>query len=184
MYVIIKIMKVFDYYFHYKYVLRFLLLEKIGKSYINTYKFPRIYKLNTFFVIKDLVDFENLKSSNYFFFFKYFFGKKAFFLNYSSVFSLNVLYHNFNVQLNFVKKDIYFYLNFLFNDILPFCNNRYLIINSENRNYVLYIINDMNFFLEKKTHVGFFNLNNSLNIKFFCFGNRIDKTILLSLLKF
>src|SRR5579884_2253667 len=120
-------MKISDYYFHYKNVVRFLLLEKMGSYYKNTYSFPKIYKLNSFFVIKNLVDFENLKSSNYFFFFKFFFGKNAFFVNYTSRFSLNVLYHNFNIQLIIAKKDLYIFINFLFNDILPYCNKRYLI---------------------------------------------------------
>ena len=61
-------MVIFDYYFHYKYVLRYLLLEKLGMYYKNTYFYPEIYKLKNFFVIKNLVDLESLKSSNYFFF--------------------------------------------------------------------------------------------------------------------
>ena len=132
MYDLIIIMKIFDYYFHYKYVSRFLLLEKIGVINKNTYTFPKIVKLNNFFVIKNLVDFENLKSSNYFFFFKYFFGKKANFVNYKTRFSLNVLYHSFMIQLIIAKKNIYIFLNFLFNDILPFCNKRYIILNFKN----------------------------------------------------
>lgn len=69
-------MKISDYYFHYKYISRFLLLEKIGSYYYNTYTFTKIEKLNIFFVIKNLVDFENLKSSNYFFFLNIFLEKK------------------------------------------------------------------------------------------------------------
>lgn len=166
-------MKIVDYFFYYKYLLRFLLLEKLGIIYKNTYIFPKIYKLNNYFVIKDLVDFENLKSSNYFFFLKYFFGKKAFFLNYKTRFSLNVLYHSFYIKLIIAKKALYIFINFLFNDILPFCNKRYIIINL--KNYITYKILDMNIFLEKKTHVGFFNLKDPLNMKFYSYGSKIEK---------
>jgi hypothetical protein len=176
------IMKISDYYFHYKYVLRFLLLEKIGEFYKNTNTFPKILKLNIYFVIKDLVDFENLKSSNYFFFFKYFFGKKAKFLNYNTRFSLNVLYHSFYIQLFFTKKYLYIFINFLFNDILPFCNKRYMRVKFKNS--INFKILDMNIFLEKKTHVGFFNLKEPLNMKFLSHASEIEKNNLYNLLKF
>jgi len=176
-------MKIFDYYFHYKYILRYLLLEKLGSYYKNTYLFPEIYKLKSFFVIKDLVDFENLKSSNYFFFFKYFFGRRAYCMNYKTKFSLNVLYHSFNIQLIIAKKDLYIFLNFLFNDVLPFCKKRFSILKGKRYNYITYIIKDMNIFLEKKTHIGFFYLNDHLNLKFYCLGKRKEKKKLLNLLK-
>jgi hypothetical protein len=92
-------MRQLDFYFHYKHILRFLLLQKLGYKYIHSYNVPKILKIKIYFSIKDLVDFDHLKGSNYFFFFKYFFGKKAFFVNYKSLFSLNVLYHNFEIQL-------------------------------------------------------------------------------------
>jgi hypothetical protein len=176
------IMKIFDYFFHYKYVLRFLFLEKQGVLSKNTYTLPKISQLHNFFVIKDLVDFENLKSSNYFFFFKYFFGKKAFFINYKTRFSLNVLYHSFYINLIIAKKDLYIFINFLFNDILPFCNKRYLKFNS--RKYISFKILDMNIFLEKKTHIGFFFLKEPLYMKFFFSGLEIEKKNLFNLLKF
>jgi hypothetical protein len=176
------IMKIFDFYFHYKYISRFLLLEKIGGFYKNTYTFPKIINLNTYFIIKNLVDFQNLKSSNYYFFFKYFFGKKAKFVNYKTRFALNVLYHNFYIQLIFAKKDLYIFINFLFNDILPFCNKRYIIINFKNS--INFKILDMNIFLEKKTHVGFFNLKEPLNMRFLSYGSKIEKRNLYYLLKF
>jgi hypothetical protein len=176
------IMKIFNYYFHYKYVVRFLLLQKLGIFFKNTYNFPKIFQLKNYFVIKDLVDFENLKSSNYFFFFKYFFGKKAFFVNYKTRFSLNVLYHSFNIQLIIAKKDLYIFINFLFNDILPFCNKRYIIFNSKNN--ISFRILDMNIFLEKKTHVGFFFLKESLNMKFYFYGLKLEKKKLFNMFKF
>lgn len=175
-------MKTFDYYFHYKYVLRFLLIQKCGLNYKNIYLIPKLYKLNTFFVIKNLIEFDDLRCSNYYFFFKHFFGRKANFVNYNSKFSLNVLYHSFNIQLIIVKQDIYFFINFLFNDILPYCQQRYNVLRF--KNYITYVILDMNIFLEKKTHIGFFNLKNSLNMQFFCNGNKLEKLKLLILLKF
>jgi hypothetical protein len=176
------IMKICNYYFHYKNILRFLLLEKLGIISKNTYTFPKISILKNYFVIKDLVDFENLKSSNYFFFFKYYFGKKAFFLNYNTRFSLNVLYHSFYIQLIIAKKDLYIFINFLFNDILPFCNKRYIIFNSKND--ISFKILDMNIFLEKKTHVGFFFLKEPFNMKFCFLGLQFEKQKLFNLLKF
>lgn len=139
--------------------------------------------MNSFFIIKNLVELENLKNSNYFFFFKYYYGRRAYCVNYTTRFSLNVLYHSFNIQLIISKKDLLIFINFLFNDILPFCHKRYSIIKSNNYDHITYKINDMNIFLEKKTHVGFFNLNDSLYIQFYCSGKGIENKNLLHLLK-
>lgn len=171
-------MRQLDFKFHHKYVLRFLLLQKLGYKYIHPYNIPNLSKIKMYFSVKDLVDFDHIKGSNYYFFFKYFFGKKASFVNYTSSFSLNVLYHSFEIQLIFRKHDIYLCFDFLFNDILPFCNNQYAFFNARQKHYVSYTIYDMNIFLERKTHVGFFNLKDNLSFKFYSTKSAKEKTFL------
>jgi hypothetical protein len=176
-------MKNLDFYFHYKYVLRLLLVQKLGYIYKHPYFIPKVTEINMFFSIKDLVDYDHLKGSNFFFFFKYFFGKNAFFFNYFSRFSLNVLYHNFEILLKLKKKDMYYCFSFLLYDILPFCKKQYYILNLQKKNYIKYKIFDMNIFLEKKTHIGFFNLKDGLNLKFYSSGIYNEKTFLFQMFK-
>jgi hypothetical protein len=179
---IINVMKKLDYYFHYKFVLRFLLIEKLNYTYINSYIIPDLKKIKIYFSIKNLIDFNDLRSSNFHFLFRFFFGKKAIFVRYSTIFSLNVLYYNFIIQSIFLKKDMFFPIYFFFNDIIPYCNNRYFLLKRDN--LVMYTIFDMNIFLEKKTNLWFFNLKNDLNIQFLSSGVDIEKDYLFLLFKF
>lgn len=52
------------------------------------------------------------------------------------------------------------------------------------KNTINFKILDMNIFLEKKTHVGFFNLKESLNMSFLSYGSKIEKRNLYNILKF
>jgi hypothetical protein len=171
-----------DFYFHYKNVLRFLLIQKIG--YKNTHLVPELTKIKIYFSVKNLIDLDDLRGSNFFFFLKFFLGRRSFFTNYSTKFSLNVLYHNFNIQTIIKKREMYFVLNFFFYDLVPFSRKSYSIFNPRKSNSITYIFKDMNIFLEKKTHTGFLNLKNNLNIRFFNSGYYYDKKWLFKLFKF
>jgi hypothetical protein len=110
-------MKRIDFYFYYKHVLRFLLIQKLGLFQLNVYTIPNISSVQLYFSVKNLIDLEDLKCSNFFFFFQFFFGKRAFFTNFSSRFSLNILYHNFNINLLLKKRECFFCLNFILNEL-------------------------------------------------------------------
>jgi hypothetical protein len=171
-----------DLFFHYKYVCRFLLIQKIGYLTLSTHHISEIAKVVAFFSVKDLVDLEDLRNSNYFFLLKFYFGRRAFVLNYKTEFSLNVLYHSFMVQFVSRGNNVYFPIIFILNDF-KFClsNKSFKIFRSKNT--LSFKVLDMNIFLERKTNVGFFNLKDKLNIKFFCSGLRLQGKYLFCLLK-
>jgi len=106
-----------DFCFYYTYVVRFILfLKKSRRKYYFT-DVLEIKKSVVFFNLQNIIDLSNLSISNYFFFFKYFFGKIPFFSSYKYTFKLNVSYYNFTILYNFKKKEIYYVLYFFINDI-------------------------------------------------------------------
>jgi hypothetical protein len=107
----------FDFFFYYKYVIRFILFLKKSKTNFKSTNILKLEKVIVFFDLKNIIDINNLSISNYYFFFKYFFGKIPFFYNYKYVFKLNVNYYNFFIMYNFKKKEIYYILYFFINDI-------------------------------------------------------------------
>jgi len=154
-----------DLFFYYKYIVRFFFYNKSSYlSNLNCFLIPKFWKVHLFFEILDLIDLDDPKIFNYFYLFRFFFGKKAFYSRYSTRFSLNVLYHNFLVNLVFTKKEIYFCINFFVNEIFPYLNKKNLNINFSSNEVVIY---DMAIFLEKKTNIGLFSLRDSLNVTFF-----------------
>jgi len=70
-----------DFYFHYKNVLRFLFVQKLGTITINTHRIPELTKIKIYFSVKNLVDLDDLRGSNFFFFLVFFWGKIFFLLN-------------------------------------------------------------------------------------------------------
>ena len=77
---------------------------------------------------------------------------------------------------------MFFPINFLINDIMPVINREFLHVKFF-KNCVKFSILDMNIFLEKKNAVGFFNLKEPLNYKFFFFGINFSGEYLLLVLK-
>jgi hypothetical protein len=171
-----------DLSFHYKNVCRFLLIQKIGYLTLSTHLVSEIAKVVVFFSVKDLVDFEDLRDSNYFFLLKFYFGRRAFVLNYRTEFSLNILYHSFIIQFISKGADVYFPINFILNDF-KFCLTKKSFDISRHRKTLRFKVLDMNIFLERKTNVGFFNLKDKLNLRFFCSGPRLQGKYLFDLLK-
>lgn len=155
----------FDFFFYYKYVIRFILFLKKSKTNFKSTNILKLEKVIVFFDLKNIIDINNLSISNYYFFFKYFFGKIPFFYNYKYVFKLNVNYYNFFIMYNFKKKEIYYILYFFINDIY-FNISKNLINVNKIDNYWNFIINDMNFFIEKKNSIGFFYLKDNVNFRF------------------
>ena len=74
-----------DFYFTYKNTLRFLLLLKLNSlKYINTYNLPILSKLKIFFSLSKFLDKDNISIYNYFYLFKFFFGRNAFLSKYKN----------------------------------------------------------------------------------------------------
>jgi hypothetical protein len=121
----------FDFFFYYKYVIRFILFLKKSKAKFKTIDILKLEKAIVFFDLKNITDINNLSISNYYFFFKYFFGKIPFFLNYKYVFKLNVNYYNFKIMYSFKKKEIYYVLYFFINDIYLNISKNLIILNKE-----------------------------------------------------
>lgn len=160
----------FDYYFHYNYVLRFLLILKYGNyKYLNTYNLVQLNKIITDFTIKDLDDLNHLRLSNYFYFFSFFLGKRGVITKVKSNFDLNVLYHSFSIRLIHCKYDLNFALFFLAEGVFPRLNTNYLHW-IRSTNFYIFEVADMNIFVDKKASIGFLNLIDSLNFKFYFTG--------------
>jgi hypothetical protein len=164
-----------DFYMHYKSVGRFLLILKYSNLLYKSYEILNINYLVIFFFIKDLKDLDNISVSNYFYFFKYFFGKIGFFLNYSYSFSLNIGYHTFTLQSILRNRDVFFPLYFFLNDVHFMILNNGSIRNLVNKDLEI-TVHDMNFFTEKKTTLGFFNLMHKVTLKVVAFKTSIMET--------
>lgn len=171
----------FDFYFHYKYNGRFILSLKDTKIKHFT-DLLQLEKIIVFFNIKGITDLSNNAVLSYLFFFKYYFGVIPFFTNYQHEFKLNVHYYSFLIEYTFFKKIMYFYLFFFVNDIY-YMINKLNISNKKHLNYIEYEINDMNFFLEKKNSLGFFNLKHNLYFKLFYKHNKNNNLNLFYLFK-
>jgi hypothetical protein len=106
-----------DFFFYYKNIIRFILFLKKSKVKYNFTDILEIKKSVVYFNLRNIIDLNNLSISNYYFFFKFFFGKIPFFSSYKYNFKLNVSYYSFIILYNFKKKDIYYVLFFFINDI-------------------------------------------------------------------
>ena len=154
-----------DFFFYYKNVVRFFLFLKKSKSIYTFNDILKIDKSVVYFNLKNIVDLNNLSISNYYFFFKYFFGKIPFFSSYKYTFKLNISYYSFIILYNFKKSEIYYVLYFFVNDIYSLISKSSILTKKES-SYWEYTINDMNFFIEKKNSIGFFHLKDHINFKF------------------
>ncbi len=135
-------------------------------------------ELQIYFTIKNIEDLDSISVSNSFYFFKYFFGRIGFFLNYSYYFSLNIGYHSFVLQCNFFKNDIYFPLYFFINDVyFKLLNTNKGVSKKVINNNLEIVVHDMHFFTEKKTSVGFFNLVHKVTLKLISRGKNLNNNL-------
>jgi hypothetical protein len=109
-----------DLFFHYRNVGSFVFVNKFSSSYFNSYDLLSFLKVVVFFSIKDVDNLEDLSMANYYFFSFFFFGMQCSFSGFTSVFRLGVMYYTLNIQCVFMKKFIYFILNFFINENLDF----------------------------------------------------------------
>ena len=159
-----------DFFFHYKNIIRFIFCKRF--FILNSYLLPSLSKLLIFFNILNLDDISSLSISNCFYLIKYFFGRRLFIVKFVTKFNLGLYYVNFFLESIIRNLDMYFYISFLISDIFPFLTFDYISLILKNK-YLNIILKDMSFFSEKKNNVGFFNLKDSLNIKFFIFSKFI-----------
>lgn len=173
-----------DYYFTYKYTLRYILIQKLNIKK-NIYTIPNINKIIMFFFFKKYENLDSVELYNCFYFFKYFFGKKVFFTKTYLFYSLGKNYYNFNIQIILNKsKENYLITIYLKNNIINSLDK--LLIKKGLINNTLYFINlkDNKIFSEMKTNLGLFNLKNLLNINIYLLGcNKLYNKIFIINLK-
>ena len=154
----------FNLYFYYKYIIRYI---NFLQNYKNIKYYDNIIKINKliyYFSCNRITDINNNTILSSLFFFKYYFGCMPYFTNYTSMFKLNIYYYNFFIEYIYSNKKIFFPLYFFINDIYFFINKIHLKIIYYDNLWIGYI-DDMNFFLEKKNSLGFFNLKYKLYLK-------------------
>lgn len=176
-----------DYYFHYNFVSRFIILNKFfknNKKIINSFNLLKVKIINLYFIIKKLEDIDSLCTSNYFYFSKYFLGKRMFISKYFSIFNRGITHYNFKISLFLQKKDIFFFFYFFSSEVYCYVNKDFIVLNNIKKNISI-IFKDIVYFTEKKNNVGFFNLKHDLHIKITCLGSssRILKRIFLTFYK-
>jgi hypothetical protein len=129
-----------DFFFYNNNIVRFILFLKKSKIKYDFTEILELKEINVYFNIKNILDLNDLSLSNYFFFFKYFFGKIPYFLNYKYNFKLNVNYFSFLVLCSFKKKDLFYIFSFFINDI-------YFLIS---KNGIIYFLISKNGIILKK----------------------------------
>jgi hypothetical protein len=155
-------MTAIDFFFHYHNVGRFILLNKFSSCCFNSHDILRFSKVLVCFSIKDLENIDDLSISNYYFFNFFFFGIQSFFFNFNSVFRLGIMYYSFIVQCIFIKKFIFFILNFLINEKLDIS-----LIKKDGKAYWRYEVSDLSLFIDKRAVVGLFYIVKPLDFFFF-----------------
>lgn len=123
-----------DFYFYNSTIARFILFSKKSEKKYDFNKIMNIIEISVYFNIKNIIDLNNVSLSNYYYFFKFFFGKVPYFLNYKYNFKLNVNYYNFLILYSFKKKDLFFIFSFFVNDIY-FLISKNAVIEKKELNY-------------------------------------------------
>jgi hypothetical protein len=173
----------FDFYFHYCNLVRFLDSLKCSNEIFTFMDIVKIKSLNVFFEMKEIKELNSFSVLNSIYFFKYYFGVLPFFTKYNYKFSLNVSYYSFVLKHDFYGKNLYFPLFFFVNDIFS-CINKLSLESYKLKNSLIYMIKDMNFFLEKKSSLGFYNLKHLLGFEIISNNSNINNNkVLYSLFK-
>lgn len=168
-----------DYFFTYKYSLRFLIILKLSNFYNkNTYNLPFLSKLSFFFSLSKSEDKDNISFYNYFYLFKFFFGKNAFLSKYRSFYNLGTWYYNFKIYIFFNKREVYPVLFYFINDFLYFINKIHykLGVYSKKLNIFYIVLKDLTIFSERKTNMGLFYLEDNLNLHLYFSGGDISSS--------
>lgn len=169
-----------DPFFNYKYVIRFILLNKI--RFNNTLDLPKFKKLNLSFNLSKIEDLNDIQLYNYFYLIKFFFGRNSFFSKIKKFYLLGTWYYNFNVQL-FINnnQDIFSLLYYLFNNIIVNIEKNliYLSLKGKKINIFSLVIKDHNIYSELKTNLGLFNIKKNFRINLYFIGTNFSNNKLL-----
>jgi len=176
-----------DYFFNYKFAIRFCILHKLGLI-SNNFSIPFVEKIVLYFSLKDLETLDDARIYNYSYFFRFFLGQRSFFSGYKSFFNLGKTTFSVKVQLILSKSDIFGSLLFFSNDVFSFMDLSYVSAKFSKKKNNLYLfsytIKDMNIFVEKKTNVGLFNLKDPLDLRVFVFSaDNLSPNLLLQSFK-
>lgn len=116
-------MRRIDLFFNYKYSFRFLLAAGNIKL-LNSFALPKVSKIVCFFNLNELSDLNDVRIYNYCYFFKFFFGVKAFLTRFKDISTFRNTAYTFNVQVILRKNDMYRALYFFCNDVLSLMSKR------------------------------------------------------------
>lgn len=171
-----------DLNFTYYNIIRFMLIHK-SNNIINTLLIPKINKNIYFFCLNYLDNLDDVCIYNYFYLFRFFFGKKAFFTKERVLFSLRKYYYTFEIRIIFDKKDIFYPIAIYLNEFQNLLLDEFVANFSYSPLSYSFVIRlfDLTLFMEKKTNLGLFHLRHCLNLKFFLVGGSFNDN--LSLLK-
>lgn len=166
-----------DFNFYLNSILNFSVIQKYG-HFSNFYQVPKFEKVLISFSSIKIEDFNNPSFFNYPYFIKFFLGVNAFFLAPKAHFHLGVTTYSVKV-ISFIKrKELFLFLNFFYNDLLPI-QDEFSHFFSKKSSLYSYTLGDLSLFSEKKTNVGLFNLSSPLNFKLII--NGVDNSSLLLL---
>lgn len=112
-----------DLHFHYKAVVRHLLMLKYNEHNYNSHTIIKLKKISIFFDLRNLTDLDDLTISNCFYFFRFFLGRNGYYQSYKMKFKLNVYYHSFTIKCDIEKRYMYYSIYMFINEIK---NTRYL----------------------------------------------------------
>ena len=113
-----------DLYFSYRHVWRFVIINQ-WFFVVNTNQIPLLKKLVFFFKIYNLIDLDDVRSFNYAYLFRFFFGKKSVFTKLNLKFHLGIHYYTFVVYCFFFKQECYFPIAVFLNDILMLSSDQF-----------------------------------------------------------
>ena len=175
-------MRIVDVNFYNKYIVRYLFLWKCIQLLINNWSIPKLNCLHLIFTILHALHPDEIYTSNYFYLLKYFFWCEASICNFYTQYHLGTWYYSYQIKAHLQTFKCYFVLYFFFNDLLPKLGKDYEV--QFLKNQFIFLIKDLNTFLDWNSSVGLFNLQHDLELKFtFGGGNKYDCNQLLKFFK-
>ena len=164
-----------DFQFYSKGVLNLSVVQKYG-SFLTYYNLPQFKKIMIMF---SSINIDNLNSPsffNYSYFLKFFLGVNAYFLTPKAKFHLGVTTYSIQLISFLQKKQLFMFLNFFYNDLIS-ASDEFTHFFSYNSSLYSFTLNELSYFVDKKTNAGLFNLSSPFHFKLFMEG--VDSSALL-----
>jgi len=128
---------------------------------------PKLSKIMYSFKLNKLEDLDDVQVYNYLYFFKFFFGRCGVLTKYKSEFKLGLWSYNLCVFMYvYSPRCIYNNIFLLYIEYLSFIDDSFIYAKFLTKTAKIYsiIIKELNFFSEKKTNMGLFNLSAYLHV--------------------